>query len=290
MIMINYENRKPQLVKFFHKEEAKRKPGYIGKMYGWSVKKDGWYGYREIYDGKMRKGVFSKTGNVIITLNDQVSEADNTWRDMFKEAFIQNGRIIFEIRDFHDRAKDVYEMNSILKKEKIQQECSYFVHDLLDYEDDCSFEGRFTKMKLSRRNAGWASACAIPVDRPVITDDIEEAKKFYREIVALGGEGIVGINMASRYSWGERNPDLLKMKAETKIKNCEIIKRVPGLGNGALLIRFPSGIEGTVAGISNEQNERWTTENLRGKLVDISCMQITPSGKPREPRLWGCKL
>jgi hypothetical protein len=285
--------REPQKVKFFIKEEAKRKPCYVGKKYRWSLKKDGWYGYIEFTHGQITPKVFTKTGKEVITLQDQVRRHRDSWDKMVKESMLRNGRFIFEIRDFYDKAKNVYEMNSILKKEKIQQEATYFIHDILDYENPkTTAKERAVYLELSNRNAriAWAHTHSEWLKPLLITSDIEKVMELYRELTALGEEGIVGIAEDSIYEWGARNGDLLKLKAETFVKGCIIQRRVPGEGNGSIEVRLPSGILQQVAGIDNDKDKRWTKEYITGKSVDLVCMQVTPSGKLREPRLWECKI
>ena len=286
-------NKKPQKVKFFIKEEAKRKPCYVGKTYRWSLKKDGWYGYIEFQNGQIIPKVFTQTGKEIVTLQDQVRRHSDSWDKMVHESLLMNGRFIFEIRDEWDKAKDIYEMNSILKKEKVQQECTYFIHDILDY--DCmktTAKARAVYLELSNRNAriAWATSYSEWLRPLLITSDINEVMKLYRQVSALGEEGLVGIWEDSVYEWGARNGNLLKLKAEVYVNHCEVIRRIPGEGNGSIEVRLPSGVLQQVAGINNEKDVRWTKEFLKGKFVDLVCMQVTPSGRLREPRLWECKI
>ena len=284
-------NREPQKVKFFIKEEAKRKPCYVGKEYMWTLKKDGWYGYMEIKNGQIIPKVMSRTGKEIVTLQGQIKRHSWGWTQFFKEAFVQNGRIIFEIRDLFDKAKDVYEMNSILKKEKVQQDCFYFMHDLLDYDvPNETAKERVKRIELACYNTPIDLCQANWLAPLLITDDINKVMNLYREVAGSGQEGIVGKRSDSVYAWGARNGDLLKLKAEVYVKGCEIIRRIPGEGNGSIEVRLPSGVLQQVAGIDNEKDARWTKEYLKGKFVDLVCMQVTPSGRLREPRLWECKI
>lgn len=276
----------PQLVKHFWKEEAKKKPCYVGQMYYWSLKKDGWYGYIEIRQGKIIPKIFTRTHKEIITVRQHIEERSLEWQQIFDGAQVKSGRLIMEIRDFHDTCTNIYEINSILKKEKIQQQCSYWIHDILDYTKNESSEDRLTKL---HSGFVWNNPQygRINLLKPtLVTSDITKAIKYYREMVALGEEGIVGKACKSYYEPGKRNGNLLKMKAEIVIKNCEIIKRLPGLGNGSLLVKLPSGIEAQVAGITEKQDHLWNLKEPIGKKIHIACMQITPAGKLREPRLW----
>jgi hypothetical protein len=276
----------PQLVKHFWKEEAKKKPCYVGQMYYWSLKKDGWYGYIEMRQGKIIPKIFTRTHKEIITVKQHIEEHRLEWQQIFDGANVKSGRLIMEVRDFYDKCTNVYEINSILKKEKIQQQCSYWVHDLIDYNKNESAEDRMTKLHSGFiwNNPQIGNIRFLKPD--LVTSNITKAIEYYKTVVSVGEEGIVGKACKSFYEPGKRNGNLLKMKAEVVIKNCVIIKRLPGLGNGSLLVRLPSGIEAQVAGITEKQNHLWNVKEPVGEKVHIACMQITPSGKLREPRLW----
>lgn len=282
----------PQLVLLFSKEAAKKHPQYEGKMFFWKRKKDGWYGYVDCVDGRV-DGFFTRTGNRIETLRNQFSELVDFFSDVFKYAGIQNGRLIMEIRDKEDKAKFLSEINSILKKQKIQQECSFHVHTLVNFDKRVKMWHMWLKLK----NAWDEATSRQPktehvylLKNLVVTDDIDEVLKVYENEVANGEEGLVGYYVDGHYEPGKRWWQMMKIKAEKVIEGCEIIDMQPGLGNGNLIVRLPSGVEARVAGINNDQAKRWTKANILGKIIDIACMSLTKEGKPREPRLWKCKL
>lgn len=271
----------PQLVKFFHKEEAKRKPGYIGLEYACRQKKDGVYGFIEIEDGKV-VGPFSKKGNKLKGLEYQIQQESENLEFAIAKSMIKNGRLIFEIRDWLDK-EDFYTVNGLTKRHK-NQKMRYFIHDLLDWEMP-------REKGWERENSLFMIADHLPEGfevLPVLYEgrDINKMMELYRSGVEKGWEGIVLKCLSTEYRPGARDYSLMKMKAETKIPNCKLIRHVPGEGNGAMLLVSQNGVEFPVAGI-DETLYNQLMQGKSPKIFDVLCMSINKSGKPREPRL--CK-
>jgi hypothetical protein len=270
----------PQLVKFFHKEETKRKPGYIGLIYACRQKKDGVYGFLEIEDGEI-DGPFTKKGNKLKGLEYQIQQNKEELELAIAKSMIKRGRLVFEIRDWLDK-EDFYTVNGLTKRHKNQQ-MRFFIHDILDWDIP-------NEKGWERENSLFMLQDSLPEGfevLPVLYEgkDIDKMLELYREGVQKGWEGIVMKCMSTEYRPGARDYSLMKMKAEKKIPGCKLIRHVPGEGNGAILVEH-SGVEFPVAGIDDNLYK----DLIKGrsqKLFDIVCMSVNKSGKPREPRL--CK-
>ena len=270
----------PQLVKFFHKEEAKRKPGYVGLEYAWRQKKDGVYGFLEILDGEVL-GPFTKKGNQLNGLKYQIQQNKEELEFAIAKSMVSRGRLIFEIRDWLDK-EDFYTVNGLTKRHK-NQKMRFFIHDLLDWEmkNEKGWERENSLLILSEYLPEGFEVLPVLYEGK----DIEEAKNLYRKGVLLGWEGICGKCLSTEYRPGTRDYSLMKMKAEEKILGCKLIKHVPGEGNGAILVES-NEVEFQVAGI----NDNLYQDLIKGrsqKFFDIVCMSVNKSGRPREPRL--CK-
>lgn len=272
----------PQLVKFFHKEEAKRRPGYLGLTYACRQKKDGVYGFLEITNGDI-DGPFTKTGNKLKGLEYQIKQNKEELELAIAKSMIKRGRLVFEIRDWLDK-EDFYTVNGLTKRHKNQQ-MRFFIHDILDWDmpNEKGWERENSLLMLEGHLPEGFEVLPVLYEGSNINKMID----LYRSGVQKGWEGIVMKCLSTEYRPGARDYSLMKMKAETKIKDCIYGKHIPGEGNGAMAMVTPQGIPFTVAGIDDELYKKLIANRVIELQFDILCMSVNKSGKPREPRL--CK-
>lgn len=270
----------PQLVRFFHVEDSKRHPSYVGKEYAWRVKKDGIYGYSNFNSLTGIDNAHTKTGNVILSVQSQLALAEEQLMIALCKTGIETGRLVYELRDKHD-CQSVYVVNGLTKRKTEQVELSFWIHDILNYQ---------CMLATGAEREEWLKELTnLPIffnTLPILYQgkDIEQAKAVYRECINNDEEGIVGKCLETAYAPGRRDYTLMKMKAETPVPGCIFIKHVPGDGNGALEFMTPHGVVITVAGISDTLYSKIIT-GYKPDPMTVYCMAITPTGKLREPRL-----
>ncbi len=160
----------------------------------------------------------------------------------------------------------------------------------------------------------WREIKFVVFDAPAVADVFEARQEFLREtlgndhlnyaqhlkqercrdlghlqselarITALGGEGLMLRQPASRYEVG-RSSTLLKLKTFFEL-DARVISQLPGQGRhrgrmGALLVQLPNGLTFSVGtGFSDSQRE---TPPQLGSVISVRYQELTDRGVPRFP-------
>lgn len=111
------------------------------------------------------------------------------------------------------------------------------------------------------------------------------------QAIGLGWEGVMLKNIHSPYSFGKRTKAWLKLKA-SETYDCTIIGFTPGKGRydgaaGAMLVYHC----GTVVAVGSGLDDALRLDlhdnpgKYVGKVAEVTCQQLTPSGSMRHPSL-----
>lgn len=113
--------------------------------------------------------------------------------------------------------------------------------------------------------------------------------KYFHEVTQKGGEGIVGIRLASLYAQGKRNSDVLKKKLECTV-DCLAVRLEEGVGERGfasltLISKRKSGAEirTVISKHSLQDKFRKDPTSVIGKVVQVSGMYEYEDGKIKEP-------
>ena len=114
--------------------------------------------------------------------------------------------------------------------------------------------------------------------------DLRHLQSELERITALGGEGLMLRQPASRYEVG-RSSTLLKLKTFHEL-DARVISQLPGQGRhrgrmGALLVQLPNGLTFSVGtGFSDSQREK---PPEFGCVISVRYQELTDRGVPRFP-------
>ena len=111
------------------------------------------------------------------------------------------------------------------------------------------------------------------------------------QAIGLGWEGVMLKNIHSPYAAGKRTKAWIKLKA-SETYDCTIIGFSPGKGRydgaaGAMLVKH----QGTMVAVGSGLDDALRLDlydnpgNYIGKVAEVTCQQLTPSGSMRHPVL-----
>lgn len=267
---------KPQLAKHLYDEEAKKKPAFAGHAYAVMEKLDGWYGYFDIADGKIR----SRAGRVILSCTTM----SESLRNHCRKTGVYSGVLIFEI--LVRGQPDFYTLNGTLNRKQDCADIYLKVHDYVD-APNVSFRVRYT----------WASDIVEGINADVsmipimlVTNEPHIWKECCEGVWEQGGEGVILKRIDAPYSVGKRNADVMKIKEEVTL-DLWCIGMEEGEGKfagmtGSLTLVDSAGNIHNVSGMNDADRICWWKhpEKITNSVVEVKAMKILKDGSLREPR------
>lgn len=269
--------------KALHLNKALEKKSFNFSRSDWAVmpKLDGWYVYLDCIEGHWQQ-LSSSAGREIPALSE-LSQKLKALKPTESSA-----RFIFEATipdtEFHI-------MNGILNRKFSQAENVVLnLHDIVFFDaPNINFQSRYAALQnnyypyLKEKMEDVFEL--IPILE--VTNDLEKFRDIAGELILNGEEGIIGKSMSAGYSFGKRNNDLLKLKAEQSL-DCRIVNwfwSTGDKGNEAmnLTLARSNGIQFPVVVNSHAAIETILSENVVGKVVEVACMEELPSGMLRQP-------
>jgi len=269
--------------KALHLNKALEKKTFNFGKHDWAVmeKRDGWYVYLDCLEGHWQN-LSSSAGREIPALSDLSARIKQL------KPLSSSSRLIFEATipgmEFH-------EMNGILNRKFSQAENVVLnLHDIVYFDDTSfSFEKRYKMLKENiyprLKDAMEDTFELIPILE--VTNDIEKFRELATDLILKGEEGVIGKRLTAGYSFGKRNNDLLKLKAEATF-DCRILNwfwSKGDKGNDAMNLTLGrlNGTQFTVVVNRHAAIDIILSENVVGKVVEVACMEELPSGMLRQP-------
>ena len=271
-----------QKVKHLYLEEAKRKPAHLGHWYMLTEKKDGWYGYMDFPECKIR----SRAGREIPSmqwLSDKL-------RFLYKRLGTLRGRLIFEI--LLTDVEEFSELNGILnRKYEDASNAHLYVHDFIrNWDPTFAASVRYEIMKeivsLSRTHE------LTPAKIYDCTDDVNDWYRYADKVWNRGGEGIICKRELGIYTPDTKNYDLMKIKKKIAAELLVVDWKYGRKGTkyekilGTITCRDKAGLLYDVSGMSDLQRLEWCKhfDTIKGEVVEVEAMERSSKGKLREPR------
>lgn len=154
---------------------------------------------------------------------------------------------------------------------------------------DC-LETMFSKAELT--GAEEAKVALIQVVDIISTADlVEMADSLLADALEVGWEGLMVKDVDAPYLSGKRSRAWIKMKGK-QTYDCRVVGFQPGKGRldgaaGALLVSYQGKTIAVAGGLTdaNRQDIYDHPENWVGKVAEVECQQLTPSGSMRHPAL-----
>lgn len=120
---------------------------------------------------------------------------------------------------------------------------------------------------------------------------VETADTLLADALAAGWEGLMVKDVDAPYLSGKRSKAWLKLKGKQSY-DCRVVGFQPGKGRldgsaGALLVCYQGKTIAVAGGLSDAQrlDIYEHPENWVGKVAEVECQQLTPSGSMRHPSL-----
>jgi hypothetical protein len=271
--------------KALHLSKALEKKSFDFSKSSWALmpKLDGWYVYIDCLEGRWQE-LSSSACRVIPALAEYSNELKKV------KSLTKSTRLIFEATipgmEFH-------EMNGVLnRKYELAENVVFNLHDVVIFEESHRpFNLRYETAKEfylpELQNVLLNSVRLIPILEK--TSEISVFKDKFVELSEAGEEGVIAKRLDAGYSFGKRNNDILKLKAEFscdyKIKNYFWTRGDKGNDAMNLTLQMKNGTEFNV--VVNRHSAIETILNMGeaivGKIAEIKAMEVMETGMLRQP-------
>ena len=271
-----------QKVKHLYLEEAKRKPAHLGHEYIITPKHDGWYGYMDFPECKIR----SRAGREIPSLE----WLSNKLRGMYKRISSLRGRLIFEI--LLTDVEEFSELNGILNRKYESADNAYLVvHDFVAEWNPNIIAG--TRLEMAREvvNVGKTGEL-VDINVLNISSDPDVWRRHVEDVWDNDGEGVICKRRLGIYTPDTKNYDLMKIKkkitTELLVVDWEYGRKDSKYKDtvGTLTCTDKAGRIYNISGMSDFQRHEWFGNfmTIKGEVVEVEAMERSSKGKLREPR------
>jgi len=255
------------------------------------------------YDGifciahKVRRGLVeigSRTGERYTSMKhieqacDKIMATDTI---MIFEAMIEKPQVLLEGEtETSVTFEKLNKISGACRGSKQAPEIVAYVHDFLLYSEFCGLKTTPFAMRYSR-------VCLLhDVDHFEVVEQkycpsLEAAKEMCKNILEIGGEGVVLTASASPYMFkGYRGLAKIKLKGTLSF-DLRVLDVVEGKGKfkgtvGALRVEWFNDKTIDISGMCNAERDLWwlNKENIVGKIVEVEAMNKSPKGVLTQPR------
>ena len=129
------------------------------------------------------------------------------------------------------------------------------------------------------------------IDTITSSELVDTCETLLADALDAGFEGVMVKDVAAVYSSGRRSKAWIKVKAK-QTYDCRVVGYQPGKGRldgsaGALLVSYKGKTIAVAGGLSDVQRQDIYDypQNWVGKVAEVECQQLTPSGSMRHPSL-----
>lgn len=154
---------------------------------------------------------------------------------------------------------------------------------------DC-LETMFSKAELTGKDDQRLALIQM-VDIISTCDLVDRADSLLADALEAGWEGLMVKDVDAPYLSGRRSKAWIKLKGK-QTYDCRVVGFQPGKGRldgaaGALLVSYQGKTIAVAGGLSDAQRQDIYDhpENWVGKMAEVECQQLTPSGSMRHPSL-----
>ena len=170
------------------------------------------------------------------------------------------------------RIRRKYDIDKLVKKLPVEVN----VFDVLYYNGKGTVKLPFSKRRDIVEKIVKKKKWKIKPAVQIVTDDLKEAEKFYKDALGLGEEGIMVKNIEASYQQGRRVGYMVKMKPEINDLDLVILRAESGTGKrGGLLTSYTLGCKsgdeflevGKVSSGLKEKEEEGMTYRAMTKLL-----------------------